>query len=441
MNIPFENMNIKKPCYTMANVDNNTAEIVMYGDIVDKKPTDWWTGEELIGDYITQDEFIEDFENVVTSGCKKLVIRMNSYGGDAGVAILIHNKIRELANAGVDTECIVDGVAMSGGSLIMCACDRVKVNPSCLIMIHKAWTFLFGGYNADDMRSAAKQNDAWDKAQVEIYKRKTGLSDTVILHMMSETTTMTGKEAFEKGFADTVLEDAEPLNIAASADGRSLFVNGCERRLAKGMTFPESVKVTEKTEASENTTVTTSDAGDVINSKLAEKAENSQSELFHETNSQGEFFRAAEGGKTMAKNLEELRSENAEQGGAVEKEIKESVSAENASAVKSAAENERQRLCEIDDIAHLYDEETVREAKYGDNPCSAAEMAYRAAIKASKTGTAFMANAKADFEESGASSVTAATVPEKETAKDTPESIEAQAKADVERFAKMRGGK
>lgn len=432
MNIPFENMNIKKTCYTMAKIDTDTAEIVMYGDIVEKQPTDWWTGEVIPGDYITQDEFLRDFEDVVSSGCKKLIIRMNSYGGDAGVAILIHNKIRELSAQGIETECIVDGVAMSGGSLIMCACDTVKVNPSCLIMIHKAWSFLFGGYNADEMRSMAKQNDAWDKAQVEIYKRKTGLSDTVILHMMSETSTMTGKEAHEKGFADAVIEDAEPSRIAASADGRSLFVNGCERRLAKGLTLPETVKVMKKAETEEGkTAVTMSEKDTVINFKMAEYAENSQSG----------FVNTAEGGKTMAKNLEELRRENPELASAVEDEIKRSVSADNASAVKTAAENERQRLSDIDAIAQLYDEETVREAKYGENPCSAAEMAYRAAVKAAKDGTAFMANAKADFEESGAEQVGAASIPEKEGAKDTPESIAAQAKADVERFNIMRGGK
>ena len=143
----------------------------------------------------------------------------------------------------------------------------------------------------------------------------------------------------------------------------------------------------------------------------------------------------------MAKNLEELRRENPELASAVEDEIKRSASADSASAVKTAAENERQRLSDIDAIAQLYDEETVREAKYGENPCTAAEMAYRAAVKAAKDGTAFMANAKADFEESGAAKVCAASIPEKEGAKDTPESIAAQAKADVERFNKMRGGK
>lgn len=44
--------------------------------------------------------------------------------------------------------------------------------------------------------------------------------------MMADTTYMTGREAIEKGFADELIEDAEPVGIAASADGCSLFVRG-----------------------------------------------------------------------------------------------------------------------------------------------------------------------------------------------------------------------
>ncbi len=234
-------INVRRACYAMTNADGNEAEISMYGDIVESQPINYWTGEPVEGSFIIQDEFLKDLNEVVSAGCKKLTLRMNSYGGDAGVSILVHNRLREISASGIETICIVDGVAMSGGSLIMCACDTVRTNPSSLIMIHKAWSFLFGGYNADDMRSKAKENDAWDKAQVEIYKRKCGLSDTVLMHMMSETTTMTGREAVEKGFADEVIEDAEPLNIAASADRKALFANGRTIRVPHECIIPKSI--------------------------------------------------------------------------------------------------------------------------------------------------------------------------------------------------------
>ena len=159
----MKNVNIRRNFYAMATVDNDTAEITMYGTIVEQVPRHWWSDEPIPGNYIIQDEFLDDLEQI--KGCKNINIRMNSCGGDASVSITIHNRLRELARDGVNLTCIVDGMAMSGGSLIMCACDTVKVNPSSIIMIHKCWSEIWGGYNADELRQAAEQADAHDKAQ------------------------------------------------------------------------------------------------------------------------------------------------------------------------------------------------------------------------------------------------------------------------------------
>jgi len=62
---------------------------------------------------------------------------------------------------------------------------------------------------------------------------------------MAETTYMTGREAVEKGFADRLIEDAEPLQIAASADRRTLFVGSRTLHLAPGMTAPDGLETQE----------------------------------------------------------------------------------------------------------------------------------------------------------------------------------------------------
>ena len=237
---------IRKNVYTLASVDDNRAELTMYGDIYEARPVDWWTGEPIEGDFILLDEFLADLDEI--RRCSELTIRMNSYGGDANVANVIHNRLRELARGGMHLVCVVDGVAMSGGSLIMCACDEVEVNPSSLIMIHNAWTFLFGGYNAQQAREAAAQLDAWDDMQASIYERKTGLAREKILGMMAETTYMTGTEAVDKGFADRLIDDAEPLSIAASADGHTLYINKRSFHLAPGMQAPETLEKIEPPE-------------------------------------------------------------------------------------------------------------------------------------------------------------------------------------------------
>lgn len=342
-------VDIRRPVYAMATTDGQSAEITMYGDIYEQRPTDW-LGNPVEGEFVLLSDFMEDLEQIAS--CKEINIRMNSYGGDAGVSITIHNRLRELARSGAKLTCIVDGVAMSGGSLIMCACDTVKVNPSSLVMIHKCWTFIFGGYNADEMRELAARNDAWDKAQISIYKRKTGMSDTVLSHMMSDTTYMTGGEAMDKGFADEVLEDAEPLGIAASADGRCLFVHGRALHLASGMFAPDNIPT-----VNQETKATISAMGQVYSAAIPATVRQAATRI----------------------------------------------------AEDDAVQRERKRLQDIDALESQFDAETIQAAKYGPDACTAQEMAYRAAQKAAKTGKSYLASMMSDTEDSGAQDVGAAS--------------------------------
>ena len=57
-------INNKQPvkAYNMAIINDDTAEITMYGDVVSKHPVDWWTGEKIDGNFIAVDDFLEDLE-------------------------------------------------------------------------------------------------------------------------------------------------------------------------------------------------------------------------------------------------------------------------------------------------------------------------------------------------------------------------------------------
>ena len=365
-------VNIRKPVYSMATTDGQSAEITMYGDIYEAQPTDWF-GDPIDGQFVLLSEFLEDLKQI--EGCKVITVRMNSYGGDAGVSNTIHNRLRELSRNGAAITCIVDGVAMSGGSLIMCACDVVQANPSSLIMIHKCWAFLWGGYNADELREQATSQDAWERMQVEIYKRKTGLSDTKLMHMMSDTTYMTGREALELGFVDELIEDAEPVPIAASTDGRSLYVAGRQMHLVPGQFAPDIIP-----------TVTPEASAAV------------------ETDTKKPVVTGAEGGNSMT--IEELREQYPEMIAQVEAEARAAV--DTTAAINAAVQNERERMAAIDEVASLFDPALVKEAKYGEHPCTAAEMALQAAQKAAKAGSRFLSDAKDDSDKSGVNGVAAA---------------------------------
>ena len=377
---------INRQFYTMATTDGTNAEITMYGEIVEQRPKDWWTDEPIDGDFIVGSEFLEDLKQI--ENCSNITIRMNSSGGDAATSILIHNRLRELAKAGKHLTCIVDGIAMSGGSLIMCACDTVKVHASSLIMIHKCWSIVWGAYNADELRKLADSNDAYDKIQASIYVRKTGKSETQILHMMSDTTYMTGREAIDKGFANELTEAEEPLQIAASANRRTLYVGQRKMHLAPGMILPDSIPTVE--------------TGAVPVTANKNQVDNN------------------EGGTQMANTIEELRAEYPDL-------VAQLAQEERAAAVQE----ERSRIRDIDDVAGLFSAELVTNAKYGENICTAQELAYRAAQAAKKNGSQFLSNMAADAHASGAAAVPAAPVPEEKPEPKTPDEKMAAARAAV----------
>ena len=378
LNLFSKPLNIKNKVYAMQSVDKDTVDLTFYGDVVESQPFDWWTGKPKEGNFIILDEFLKDLERL--NSYKNITIHMNSYGGDCIAGFVIHNKLREFSRDGKKTTCIVDGVAMSAASLIMSACDIVKVNPASLVMVHKCWNFLFGGYNADELSECADQLSSYDKAIASSYARKTGMSEAQILQLMSDTTYMTGKEAVEKGFADELIEDAEPIQIAASADGSMLYVQGKELHLAPGMVAPDFIKTIDD---SQNKTVTTA---------VNETAENNNLQPDVTGNT-------TEGGTVMTK--DELRAQYPDLVAEVEADAK----AENTQAIENAVNEERQRLSAIDQIAGLYPSDAVQEAKYGKTACSAQELAFRMAQDAAKKGNTFMQDLAKDSASSGAEDV------------------------------------
>ena len=77
-------IDIRRRCYAMASKDGDSAEITMYGDVVEHVPTDWWTGKKIEGNYIELDEFIKDLDTL--KSCRSITIRINSYGGEVAEA-------------------------------------------------------------------------------------------------------------------------------------------------------------------------------------------------------------------------------------------------------------------------------------------------------------------------------------------------------------------
>lgn len=370
-------LNIQRQFYTMMSAEGNEndVEVTFYGDVVDERPIDWWTGEPIEGDFIIAKDFIEDLDRL--DGYKNVTFRINSYGGDSTSGILIHNRIKAMK---AHTTAIIDGVAMSAASIIAIACDTVKMNPASLLMIHKNWMFMWGGYNADNLQEPLNMLNGYDSAAAAAYAKKSGKSDKQCLKMMSDVTYLTGREAVEQGFADELIEDAEPIALAASADGTSIFCRGREIHLVPGMFAPDNIPTVEPAATEPEATV--------------EANTNTPAVTGNE-----------EGGNPMTK--DELRAQYPD----LVAEIEADATAGQNNAINEAVQAERSRLQGIDEVASLFPNSMVEDAKYG-NPCTAQDMTLRAAQNAVKEGSAFLSAMQSDANESNTDHVESANSPE-----------------------------
>jgi len=357
----------------MASVGEDEGEITLYGDVVAQQPVNWWTGEQAPGLFITPEGFMEDLAAVRDKG--HITVKLNSCGGDLYTGIAIHNALKAL---GGEVNIVVEGIAASAASVIMCAGDTVTVYPGSLVMIHGVSVMLWDALNIQDMKQLMKSMDASERAVAEIYNEKTGIAVDTLRGMMTRETWFTGREAVEKGFADALKEDVEEPALSMTKDRKVLFCNGISHNIAGLRNVPGTIQIS-------NATPPAAKPG--VNKTPSSAAE------------------PKEGGN-LPMTIDEMRAAHPEVVAQIEQNA---VNAAQTQANADAVAAERQRLEAIDSIAaSIPDQQLVHDAKYGEAPCTAQELCFRVMQKSAAAGQQFLANYQADGAASGADKVGAA---------------------------------
>ena len=391
--------------WNMASVSDDEGEITLYGDVVSQQPVDWWTGEEVPGLFITPEGFMEDMAAVKDKS--RITVKLNSCGGDLYTGIAIHNALKALSG---EVKVVVEGIAASAASVIMCAGDTVEVYPGSLIMIHGVSVMLWDYLNIQDMKQLMKGMDASERAVAEIYNAKTGIDTDTLRNMMTRETWFTGREAVEKGFANVLKEDEGEPEMSMSLDKKVLFCNGVHHNIEGLHNVPGTIPV------SAHATPPAAKPG--VNKNQTAKAANKE-----------------EGGNNPM-TIEEMRAAHPEVVAQIEQD------ARNAAQVQANAEAvtaERERLAAIDSIAaSIPDQQLVHDAKYGDTPCTAQELCFRVMQQSAAAGQQFLADYKKDGKASGAEKVGAA--PNGGAPVNKQEQDAADIQAVVSAYNKTKGG-
>ena len=121
-----------------------------------------------------------------------------------------------LKNAQADghkTTAHVLGIAASMASVIACACDRLVMDETSMMVVHLPWTATVG--NANDL---AKDIDVLDKltsALISVYKTKFDLPEERIRQLLEDETWISGENVRLYNLDAEIIPTDRPLKIAA----------------------------------------------------------------------------------------------------------------------------------------------------------------------------------------------------------------------------------
>lgn len=205
-----------------AQADNAApAEISIRGVIGTSFDYATWTEKN------TEDEVLNEL-NKIPAG-KKINVRINSVGGEVGIALGIFNALKR---RGDDVTTYNEGYACSSASVLMLAGAR-RISPTASIwMIHRASG---GAYGTDeDMTAAADMMKAHNQTLCDIYAKATGKKPEDIQAMMKKETWFTGTEAKALGFAD---EESGEIT-----DDKEAIENEASRKVLAGYKIPENLR-------------------------------------------------------------------------------------------------------------------------------------------------------------------------------------------------------
>lgn len=334
------------------------GDIRLYGP-VEEREYPWDDCES-----ITPKKFNEDLQAL--EHCDSICVHLNTTGGDVYSALAICNTLKNLKQK---VTVIVDGIAASAGSVIMCGGDEVKVSESSIVMIHGVKLGIVDHLGTDDLQKLLASAQAIEKSAANIYAVKTGKSQEELLQAMKDETWLIGQEIIDFGFANGLIEAPDKTEVEIENKGGKAFmtVNHLEMDLSHCKNLPVSIRMALDKEKEKKCSL---EAQEDDSDKEKEDQEKDKEEK-------------EEGEEDVdEKKLEQARNEGIKM--------------------------ERQRLKEINEVAaFITDSELVEKAMNGEMNADglARQALLKGAIKGASPQNAFMKALEEDTKESGVNGI------------------------------------
>lgn len=206
-----------KKFYEFKNKSPSTADLFIYGEIVQEKSVDYWTGEESQTDVGLMDfkKELDDIGNV-----QKINLYINSPGGDVFTASTMISMLQRKKDAGTHIDAYVDGLSASAASFLMMVADNLYLYKNSTVMVHKPMSWAVG--NAIDMQKTIDAlNKIEENVMLPMYMNKSKVSEDEIRSLINDETWLSASD-MDKYFNVTILNEEK---VAVANIHSNLFKN------------------------------------------------------------------------------------------------------------------------------------------------------------------------------------------------------------------------
>ena len=204
-----------KNFFEFKNITSTEADLFIYGEIVQEKSVDWWTGEESRTEIGLMDfkKSLDELGNI-----QKLNIYINSPGGDVFTASTMISMLERQKDKGTEINAYVDGLSASAASFLMFVADNIYLYKNSIVMVHKPMSWAVG--NANDMQKTIDAlNKIEDSVMIPMYLSKAKCDEVLIKELIDAETWLSSTE-MQEYFDVTVLNEEK---VAVASISSKLF--------------------------------------------------------------------------------------------------------------------------------------------------------------------------------------------------------------------------
>ncbi len=184
--LAVQNQARERGWFSIQNLAEGEAEVFIYGVI----------GASFFEEGVEAGDFVQQFRDIQAN---KIIVRINSPGGNVDDAVAIHNAIRQRSAI---TETHIDGHALSASGWVGLAANKVIMRPHSRMMIHEPHGVVIG--DPAEFRKRAEVFDGVGNDIADILAEKAGGNRDEWRERMREETWYGDQEAVDAGLADVV---------------------------------------------------------------------------------------------------------------------------------------------------------------------------------------------------------------------------------------------